>query len=306
MFKFFVLALAGMCGTAFAQTPASNPMPDGSRDMYIGLGVQAAPRYEGAAGHRNAVLPVLQVAWSNGLFVSGMSAGMHLSSSPSLEFGPLLALAPGRDASGNRLFRLATAGDSGADGSPPTTWLPATGTGEGPADSHPTDEKVPESVEAGSNRLEGMATIGRRVVYGGFANLYLARQWRLTGNLLYGAGNDRRGLRAVLAVQHLAHEIAPHHAVSLSAGVSLVNRAYNEAYFGVTEHEAGHTMNLHYAPGGGLQDVRVAARWNWAMSPSWMLTTGVQASRLLGDAKRSPLVERANNVSASSALAYRF
>ncbi|WUR13191.1 MipA/OmpV family protein [[Empedobacter] haloabium] len=306
MFKFFVLAVAGTCGTAFAQTPASNPMPDGSRDMYIGLGVQAVPRYEGAAGHRNAILPVLQVAWSNGLFVSGMSAGMHWSPSPSVEYGPLIALAPGRDASGNRLFRLATAGDSGADGSPPTTWLPSTGIGEGPVDSHPIDENVPQSIEASNNRLEGMATIGRRVVYGGFANVYMARQWRLTGNVLYGAGNDRRGLRAVLSIQHLAQQLAPHHALSLSAGVSLVNRAYNQAYFGVTEYEAGHTMNLRYAPDGGLQDVRVAARWNWALSPSWMLTTGMQASRLLGDAKRSPLVERATNLSASSALAYRF
>ncbi|WP_227470270.1 MipA/OmpV family protein [Massilia sp. YMA4] len=274
--------------------------------MYIGLGVQAVPRYEGAAGHRNAILPVLQVAWSNGLFVSGMSAGMHWSSSPSVEYGPLIALAPGRDASGNRLFRLATAGDSGADGSPPTTWLPSTGIGEGPVDSHPVDENVPQSIEASNNRLEGMATIGRRVVYGGFANVYVARQWRLTGNVLYGAGNDRRGLRAVLSIQHLAQQLAPHHALSLSAGVSLVNRAYNQAYFGVTEYEAGHTMNLRHAPDGGLQDVRVAARWNWALSPSWMLTTGMQASRLLGDAKRSPLVERATNLSASSALAYRF
>lgn len=274
--------------------------------MYMGLGVQAVPRYEGAAGHRNAVLPVLQVAWSNGLFVSGTSVGMHWSTSPALEYGPLIALAPGRDASGNRLLRLATAGDSGADGSSPTTWLPSTSIGEAPADSHPVDEKAPESVEAGNNRLEGMATIGRRVVYGGFANVYLTRQWRLTGNLLHGAGNDRRGLRAVISIQHLAQELAPHHALSLSAGVSLVNRAYNQAYFGVTEHEAGHTMNLQYAPGGGLLDVRVAGRWNWALGPSWMVTTGLQASRLLGDARRSPLVERTINLSASSALAYRF
>jgi hypothetical protein len=40
-------ALAGMLasGTAWGQTPTVNPMPDGSRDMYVGLGVQSAPRY---------------------------------------------------------------------------------------------------------------------------------------------------------------------------------------------------------------------------------------------------------------------
>jgi outer membrane protein len=42
--------LAG--GQVQAQTPAANPMPDGSRDMYVGLGVQSAPRYEGREAAR--------------------------------------------------------------------------------------------------------------------------------------------------------------------------------------------------------------------------------------------------------------
>ncbi len=73
MAKLFVLALAGACGIAQAQTPATNPMPDGSRDMYVGLGAQYAPRYEGARDRRATALPMLQVQWSNGVFVSGMS-----------------------------------------------------------------------------------------------------------------------------------------------------------------------------------------------------------------------------------------
>src|SRR5438067_1816358 len=91
-------ALGG--GMAQAQTPATNPMPDGSRDMYAGLGVQSAPRYEGTGSRKVSALPVLQVEWSNGAFISGMSAGVHLSASPTVEFGPLLAVQPGRDESG--------------------------------------------------------------------------------------------------------------------------------------------------------------------------------------------------------------
>jgi outer membrane scaffolding protein for murein synthesis (MipA/OmpV family) len=37
-----------------------------------------------------------------------------------------------------------------------------------------------------------------------------------------------------------------------------------------------------------------------------MLTSGIQAMRLLGDAKHSPLVERPTNLTVSTALAYRF
>jgi len=101
--------------------------------------------------------------------------------------------------------------------------------------------------------------------------------------------------------------LVPHHTVVLSAGVSVVNRAHNETWFGVTEDEAERgAAKGAYRPGAGLQDVRVGVRWNWALSPNWMLTSGATVSRLAGDAKDSPLVERATNYSVSTALAYRF
>jgi outer membrane scaffolding protein for murein synthesis (MipA/OmpV family) len=55
-----------------------------------------------------------------------------------------------------------------------------------------------------------------------------------------------------------------------------------------------------------VQDVHVGARWNWVLSPSWMLTSNLQAKRLLGDARLSPLTERSTNMTVSTAIAYRF
>lgn len=316
MYKLCVLALAGACGAAHAQTPAINPMPDGSRDMYVGLGAQYAPRYEGARERRTTAMPMLQVQWSNGIFISGMSMGMHLSTSPSVEYGPLVALAPGRDASGTKMFRIGTVGDNAGNPGGPSTWLPD------PVDGLPPPAGTIEDVKEGRvddgggdgitpdntiNLLDGVHTLKRRVLYGGFANFYLAPQLRLTTNALYGAGNGRHGLRMHVAVQHLQQDIAPHHTLALSAGVTLVNRAYNMAYFGVTAEEADiYGINAEYHPGGGIEDVRAGARWNWALSPTWMTTTGLQVSRLVGDARKSPLVERSTNVSVSTALVYRF
>jgi outer membrane scaffolding protein for murein synthesis (MipA/OmpV family) len=284
MNKLLALALVStMAGSlAHAQTPAANPMPDGSRDMYAGLGVQSAPRYEGTGSRKVSALPVLQVEWSNGMFISGMSAGMHLSNSPTVEYGPLLAVLPGRYESG-------------------------TGAGVGGVGSTLVHTVAPgEKAMALGGGLAGMDEIGARLQYGGFYNVYLNPQWRLTSSLLAGAGADHDGARLDLGVQRLAAVLGERHRVSLSAGVGVVNSRYNESYFGVTALEATRSRFPAYRPGGGLQDVHVGARWNWVLTPSWMLTSNLQAKRLLGDASHSPLTERSTNLTVSSAIAYRF
>lgn len=278
MKPFFVLALAAASTAASAQTPATNPMPDGSRDMYAGLGAVSRPRYEGADKHKVSALPVLQVQWSNGFFISGMSAGMHLSDRPTVEYGPLLTVHPNRDESGSGKI---------VDGVGVST------------------SPLVEFMRRG-NRLAGMEDVSTRLEGGFFFNYYLAPEWRLTSSALFGAGNDRDGARMEVGVQRLAIQLAPHHTLSFNAGATIVNADYNRAYFGVTADEAWQSGNPAYRPGGGIKDVRVGARWNWALSPSWMLVTNVQATRLVGSTRHSPLVERPTNVSVSAAFAYRF
>lgn len=286
MNKLLFLSLCAACATTWAQTPATNPMPDGSRDMYVGLGVQSAPRWEGTGSRKVSALPVLQVQWSNGLFISGMSAGMHLSDDPTFEYGPLLAVQPGRD-------RTGTGQSADGVGSVGSTLI-------GP---------VPEPLARHNLRgtdLDGMDKIGARLSGGVFANYYLTPQWRATSSVLYGAGNDHDGARLDLGVQRLALDLGARHHVSLSAGVTVVNRNYNRTYFGVTLAEAARSRFAYYQSGGGLEDAHVGARWNWTLSPSWMLTSNLQARRLLGSAAHSPLVERPANLTVSTAIAYRF
>jgi outer membrane scaffolding protein for murein synthesis (MipA/OmpV family) len=251
--------------------------------MYVGLGVQSAPRYEGTGSRKASALPVLQIEWSSGVFISGMSAGMHLSGAPTVEFGPLLAVQPGRDESG-------TGAQIGGIGNTPL--INTVGPGE-------------KTIVMGG-RLAGMDEIGARLQFGGFYNVYLSPQWRLTSSVLAGAGREHDGARLELGVQRLAAISGARHRVSLSAGLDVVNRQYNNTYFGVTDIEAARSRFDAYQAGGGLQDVHVGARWNWVFTPSWMLTSSLQAKRLLGSASHSPLTERPTNLTVSTAIAYRF
>ncbi|MDB5748755.1 MAG: MipA/OmpV family protein [Massilia sp.] len=287
-----LVSCAAVSSAALAQTPAANPMPDGSHDMYAGAGVVSKPRYEGGADREHTVLPVFQFQWSNGVFVSGLSAGIHMARTPQLEFGPLVEVQPRRDDGGN--------GDAAA----------------GIDDTGSSILAVPDSFAAKlptdfpanfpRNRLAGMADIRTRLQAGGFLNLYLTPQWRLTSRTLYGAGNERHGARLDLGVQRLAMHVGGQHRVTLAAGVTLVNRSHNAAFFGVSEEESVNSGNATYAPAGGLKDVHLRARWTWVLAPGWVLTSHAQASRLQADARRSPLVLRPTNLTVSTAIAWRF
>ena len=100
MAKFFLFSLISVCGFAYAQSPANNLMPDGSVDRYVGIGVVSRSVYDGARERRVAWQPVLQMQWSNGAFISGQRLGMHLSTHPHVEFGPLLTGDSSRNDSG--------------------------------------------------------------------------------------------------------------------------------------------------------------------------------------------------------------
>lgn len=286
-----VLVLAGACSAAGAQTPTVNPMPDGSRDMYVGLGAVSAPAYEGADRRRISALPVLQVEWSNGMFISGLKAGMHLSHGGALEFGPLLAYQPRRSEAGlqNGI------GDVTSLGSEQPGYV-----------APPLDGQLNGYAKRSANRLAGLDEVKARVLGGGFLNLYLTPEVRLTSELLYGGGNARTGARLALGVQRLALPVAAHHTVSFSAGASLANRSDSEAYFGISDDEAARSRNPAYDARGGLRSINVGARWNWTLAPAWMLSTGLQATHLTGSSAASPLVQRVNAATLSTALAVRF
>lgn len=280
-FSALILFCLGSVNLASAQTPANNLMPDGSRDMYLGLGAVAQPRYEGSKDARVSALPVLQMQWSNGIFVAGMSAGMHLSEQTGQEFGPLLTVEGGRSLSGS-----------------------SRGISCPRCDANPGI--IGPVAPATTNKLAGMDDINPRVLLGGFYNVQVASKLRLTNNLMFGAGNQRQGLRWNSDLAYSLDDFAFHHKLTFSLGMSMVNQAYNQAFFGVSHAESLRSFNRLYTASAGLKDVHADVHWNWALSSSWLISSAINVSHLNGSAAASPLVEKANSVTVSSALAYRF
>ncbi len=277
MKNLFLLALLGTSSLATAQTPAARLMPDGSKDMYAGIGITSAPRYRGSDRQETDPVALVQVQWSNGIFVSGLSAGMHLSASPTLEFGPLLAIEPGRNASGAQ--KLSGIGGVGGVG------IAAPG-----ADL----QQRPRFTDIDS-ALQG----------GAFLNHYFDESLRLTSSVLYGAGNDRNGLLLNAGIQKFI-QAAAHHAVTLSAGATWANRRYTQDYFGVAPVPGAAPDGLSYRPSSGIRDIQLTVNWNWELSNLWLLTSQLSVSRLMGPAADSPLTDRRNNATVRTGLVYRF
>ncbi len=93
----FSLLLLAACGPALADGASALMMPDGSRDMYVGAALTGSSATDDGAPRAAVLRPLLQVQWSNGMFVSASGlAGMHLSDKPGVEYGPLLAASNAR------------------------------------------------------------------------------------------------------------------------------------------------------------------------------------------------------------------
>lgn len=197
---FFLLAA---CGPALAENTAGLMMPDGSRDMYVGIGV--ATRTAVAAGEDRPVSlrPLLQVQWSNGIFVSATGvAGMHLSETAGVEYGPLLVDSNSRDPGESRRLR-------------------------------------------GTHPVKGSPDVG------GFYNYYLGDNARILSSAVYDT--SAHGFKGQLGMQKSWSSLAPHHTVSLSAGVSLASDPVARELYEVSTASGG---VRDYRPSGGDGDER--------------------------------------------------
>ena len=153
--------------------------------------------------------------------------------------------------------------------------------------------------------LKGMGAVHAAAEAGGFINYRALGGLWLNASLRAGAGQDHRGARMDLGASY-GRELAPGLRLRLGTGVTLANQAWAQTRFGVSDAQSTSSGNPAFRPAGGLQDVNGTAGLSYAWSPRVTLSTGITATRVLGDAKDSPLVGKRSTVSGLVGLTYGF
>jgi outer membrane scaffolding protein for murein synthesis (MipA/OmpV family) len=195
-----------------------------------------------------------------------------------------------------------------------------------------------------SNKLENAEAIRTRLLFGGFYNYQITSNLRQSNTLLFGSGNNKQGIRLISDLRYHFKNGPSHHQFTVGMGVTAVNRAYANSYFGIKDDRVkvqnlitpinityvstnpdgtvssttestpinlglaipNSSTNKDFIPRAGIKDVHADIFWNWSLSSSWLVTSKLSVSHLVGSSSKSPLVERKTNVTVSSAIAYRF
>lgn len=88
-------------------------------------------------------------------------------------------------------------------------------------------------------------------------------------------------------------------------GIAAANRQNMRSYFGVPVSAVASSGKPAYEPGAGLRDMHAGINFKHALSKHWFVFGGAGASRQLGPAADSPLVEKRSGSGAAIGVAWR-
>lgn len=94
--------------------------------------------------------------------------------------------------------------------------------------------------------------------------------------------------------------------VSLGLTGAFADRDYAQTYYGVTAAQARTSKFAAYQPKAGLYETNAMLTWQHRFGGKWSVTSMVGATRLMGDAARSPLVERKTSPTGAVYIGYAY
>lgn len=132
--------------------------------------------------------------------------------------------------------------------------------------------------------------VGFTVEAGGFAQYFVARDFRVRAELRQGIGGHK-GLVGNLSADFVARD-GDASVFSIGPRLTIVNQKYQSAYFAVAPADAAHSGLAPYAAKGGIQSAGAAVGYLKQVSRRWGFYSYAKYERLFGNAASSPIVQR--------------
>ncbi|WP_328517728.1 MipA/OmpV family protein, partial [Ralstonia solanacearum] len=94
--------------------------------------------------------------------------------------------------------------------------------------------------------------------------------------------------------------------ITVSPSVYFGSRKYMQTYFGVTPQQAANSGFAPYVAESGIQATSVSVAWRHSVSRNWTVQSAIGATRLLGDAAKSPVVQNKQSYFGGAGVIYTF
>lgn len=134
----------------------------------------------------------------------------------------------------------------------------------------------------------GVGDVSRTVEVGGFVQQHLGERVRLRAEARRGLGGHN-GWIASIGADRVWRD-GERYALSFGPRLMLSDRSYQDAFFGVSEEAAARSGLNAFSPDAGLHAVGVTSGAQLSLGGNWGLFGYARYERLVGDARRSPIV----------------
>ncbi|MBT9552391.1 MAG: MipA/OmpV family protein [Hydrogenophaga sp.] len=152
--------------------------------------------------------------------------------------------------------------------------------------------------------LRGLPDIGTTVRARLSARRALGPRWSWSMNTDHDLLGRKGGLRLGTGVNY-AYPYSDDTQWDFSLGTGLGNARYMQTHYGISLKGAQATGRDTYQLSGGLENLRTGINFSTALGDRWVAFGGLEMSRILGRAARSPLVGRLATHSVTIGIAYR-
>jgi MipA family protein len=159
--------------------------------------------------------------------------------------------------------------------------------------------------ESRDQHLRGVGDISPSLAGGGFIS-YSAGPYSLVGSLRQAITHSDHGLVGRVAFNYKRVIDQGRFIVAAGPEIDLVNGAYANTWFGVSEEQSARSGLPVYHAHGGVRDVGVNGSVTYRCSKHIMLRSFVDLRELVGSIQDSPIVQRRTQFLAGAGVAYHF